>query len=487
MRAALESRFKLEAPNSPVSAGARCAAKPQPRAGLPQQDRLELSSISNGCTASSYARTAPLSVNGAVRLLLRLHTYRRGPVADALLASPEFAAWCKTNDIEMHARGADFEMHGSRVTGPHELVLTRYADAVLATLSLDSSLWQRLRGPLCETMKSSELLASALTSDERSEFAVAVSARQEELLAVALNRYFAHQHGELLSERQDESLRSALAARGADSPQAGYRALSRRSRNNVLALQIAKARDDDAPQLQRARRAIAKLGLVAIHNTTKISGAPEAPLMSSRELEKLGAPGGRNTHPFNRGFLATDDQVFFHVFIGDAADVTSVASTYGHDALSVVPTYLRQKGWVSAFMMTPADLSAFAEIAGIVPSDRPLRGPGWQTADPLWRAARDALANLDFTVRDFVALVKRQLHRTMCTLYDDSPEQFAQALATLENGDLRAKTQLVCELVLRPLGMPDRMELKIPIAVPREAILDLENAETSSIQDSQCC
>jgi hypothetical protein len=92
----------------------------------------------------------------------------------------------------------------------------------------------------------------------------------------------------------------------------------------------------------------------------------------------------------------------------------------------------------------------------------------------LWGQLRSKLHQQDFTVQGLERLVREHLLVALYHLRQRQPNRFHEALERLENGTPKQIEREIQQLVLQPLGLSDRFELKVPVAVPISAVRYIE-------------
>ncbi len=303
----------------------------------------------------------------------------------------------------------------------------------------------------------------------RDQFMATLAENREKLLAVTRNR-------EALERKQSASVTATLRTHGTETP------LKVLSRQNLE--RITQQLGDIPPCSPELEAQIASIQFEFIHNTHFLSENPDTPILSTAALLELGLPGGLNTHWFNREFLRSHDQLFFHVMGTRAGGATQTTeSYYGTYGLRPKRAYAIKHGWISPFIMVPGELARFAAVAAkdlgerlaaSLVSDpeiqlqklRYRREPllafsflslkeqdDWvKREEPLFREIMKRLHLLDFTVSDFEELARRVVRKRIHQ--DPSITQVDRLLI---------ESSLAIQFGLS-------FEFKIPVALPAEEL-----------------
>jgi hypothetical protein len=238
-----------------------------------------------------------------------------------------------------------------------------------------------------------------------------------------------------------------------------------------------------APEVEEL---VSRLELVAYRDSRLV--AVSGPyVLSSRRIEEFGFIGGLNSqYPFNRDFLASDDNVFFHLQFSTRDNIEAAKRTEFGDHRSILRAeYAKEHGWISPYVMEPSNLARFCEYAL----------PGLHTAEELlplhWasgaapesyetdlaRELRGRLHEFDFTYSDLDRLLRAQLRRALTQLkasprvrqkYNLSFSDFQREVreSKVDNSAIRAMTE-------NELHLP-RLELKIPVLVEDQGFINGE-------------
>lgn len=329
-----------------------------------------------------------------------------------------------------------------------------------------------------EFLRAKKVTWSALTPDQQS------STIAEYLRKNVLSTY----QGEKLRLLQSESLQEILKFHGILATASNARKkLERISQRNVA--RILKGKDTaPTPETQKLLDKIPKISVYYIHNTNELNEAPKLPLLSSRQLEKLGIMRGVNSnYEYNRSFLRSDDSVFFYALPArspsEASKKTSYA--YGAKSISLDPNYANDTGIISLFNMYPGSLAKGKHLSSpqaktFVGNRMPWRGVENDPMDPAtlkkWERARSRLYRLDFTPQDFEDMTQKLLIVSLNRLSVEDPTKFNQISWDLTNQSGNAN-ELLTELIFKMNGMDQDFEMKIPVAVPASAtrLLDQSN------------
>lgn len=315
-----------------------------------------------------------------------------------------------------------------------------------------------------------------------------------------VHQWFQRYQSDILPELRELVLTSNLEKHGViiqeDSGREVLRAISSRNAARL----IGSTRYMHQPGMEAAEAAVAKLELRFLHSKS-IGGIGRLPVISSQQLEEMGFPGGLNTKWFNKSFLKSADQVYFHIRFGRKGEtVKSFDSIYGDHALWVQPEFANKEGWVSPYVMDPSDLALFAR--DMSPKDysalkqaadlefpdyshlpvEHILGTGYtrnvledfvRSNETAFNSIQQKLHLLDFTVEDFDRLVRNQILRRLNDLRVQNHSAFLAAMDILEKGDDQSIFGLLEREVFAPLNLRREWELKIPVAVPPEKLVEL--------------
>lgn len=305
---------------------------------------------------------------------------------------------------------------------------------------------------------------------------------------------------DLLRARQSEALRMALWHHGYTTlPESdGFRSLEKVSLGNRERLFNLPRRTVSTEIAAEIEAAVSAIRPVFIHNTNLLQRIPEIPLVSSKEIRRTAGVGGLNTFFFNRGFLHSDDNLFFFLDLATASPVLPLMqSIYGKYQFVPDDAFARERGWVSAFIMYPYDLLRFAAYA--CPGDVPamidllraeyaaeLGTASWTIAEinkrlrdvrrdaprsvrvlrqgfPLWNRARKELYRLDFTVQDFTEVVREAFARWLAELASSDQVTYQQTLDIIRT---KGPAGIQLDAFKAAYGLDLYFEFKIPVALP---------------------
>lgn len=315
----------------------------------------------------------------------------------------------------------------------------------------------------------------------------------------------------MLWARQSEALRTALWYHGWTEPGQtdGYRCLAERSaanRDGFLERPRTPASPDAASAIEEA---VATIRPVFIHNTNLLERIPEIPLVSSKEIRRTAGVGGLNTFFFNRGFLHSDDNLFFFLDLATAAPMLPLMqSIYGKYQFVPEDAFADERGWISAFVMYPYDLLRFATFAcpdhvpalvevlreeyaaelGSAPlsiaeinqrlrdvrRDAPRSVRVLRRGFPLWNEVRKNLYRLDFTVGDFTIVVRDAFRRWLSELSVSDPAAFHETLESIRRKGPGA-SQL--DAFKNAFDLDLYFEFKVPVALPSDRMRQLGGSE----------
>lgn len=411
--------------------------------------------------------------------LLKIFSYsytNRNTVVDLLVGSPEFAAFLQREGISKFPRG-----WAGSLPLTHANVLNRFVDECFLRLPSNHRLRLGAESKALSLLADAPIFRTALGEKGVAKY------RQMPIKAqrATANRVLGHCFRRLirpavLRALRNEALLADLRQHGAKIETKDARAaIARLSRENVQRLLGTKGPAAPDPALAEVKALVDGIEVVLVHNTVNLRELGSTPVLSSRQLQKIGAPGGRNTQPFNREFLRSDDNVFFFVkFKTQAMQANGGASVYGDDALTVRPAYAHEAAWVSAFVMNPADLAVAAKKLGI-----PLDPSGKWLEDgklpaPEWREASRRLHRLDFTLPDFAGMVRSQMLTSLAGLRRSKPAEFSRVVSVLRGEDPIELAKVIEAYAYEPLRLPPIMEGKIPVAIPPREIVRLPKTKS---------
>lgn len=306
-------------------------------------------------------------------------------------------------------------------------------------------------------------------------------ADQERLLEEYHEEFFkTYRTPELLKSEQDRSLVHALGLRGVVAQKGkGRRTLEETSHRNLMRIfsekPIVKM---DLQESQELKEIVDRFEFYFSHNTNVLRELPDDPVLSSKRLEEYGLQGGRNTLPFNKQLMETDDQVYFNLRFRRKGDPrVATPTSYGKTQLVLDPDYAKSAGMVSHFIMYPYELLEFGALhfperysPYFHEYEKSLLMPKEITQEKL-KEIRERLSISDFTVEDFQSLVRTYAMDELHQMKSKNPARFAQ-FKKMEAEWLSPEKldRWIREEVLRPRGLSLQWELKVPVAVPVEAL-----------------
>ncbi|MBN8553936.1 MAG: hypothetical protein J0L93_00655 [Deltaproteobacteria bacterium] len=283
---------------------------------------------------------------------------------------------------------------------------------------------------------------------------------------------------EMLRREQDKALKLNLQKRGYKCNGSGYACLKRLSAENkkrILAgFSLEQALQD--PDLAYLYKLIKKrFAVYFVHNSHHLNSKRPGMILSAKRLEALGLNGAGNTAPFNDQILGGSDNVFFFVnlyFTDKTIDPSESKSFYGPRTAIPHTVYAEEFGWISPFVMFPAELSDVMFSA---------RGKGlkWGKYSPTDRSIQMAvplLHQFDFTVRDFKDLTRILILRSLARTKVNEPKNFENIVADAKNPprrnddfDSAVSHALHSEFSFNHAHGLD-FEFKIPVAVPEREL-----------------
>ena len=320
----------------------------------------------------------------------------------------------------------------------------------------------------------------------RETFVTLLGGSRERMLAVTQDRV-------ALQKRQQHSVKATLATHGTES------SIQEQSRINLD--RITAELGPNQPLSEELEAQLSAVRFDFIHNTHVLSENPDTPLLSTAALLELGLPGGLNTHWFNREFLRSHDQLFFHVQSKlDGTKTQAMVSAYGSYGLRPKREYAIQRGWLSPYVMVPGNLVRFAAAAapdlGALLAEKlaidpdiqlekqrygrkPLIAFGFlslqaqdawvRREEPIFREIMKRLHLLDFTVTDFEELARRLVRRRIHKhLSGEVVERYADPAEVLLKGPPDSVRLLIESTVTGYLDVS--FEFKIPVALPADEL-----------------
>ncbi|MCB0405610.1 MAG: hypothetical protein KDD51_12570 [Bdellovibrionales bacterium] len=320
--------------------------------------------------------------------------------------------------------------------------------------------------------------------------------------------------GRELDKKQAASLKQSLIVHGArPGRKGGYTALAAVSNENRERLLVNFPYVMGTSGMEQAEALVEKLGLLYTHNAPRAVQTPKYSLLSSAALETLGFTGGLNTSEFNR-WLRSDEGVFFFVDpymerSGGrqvAAHANRARQRYGDFQFELDSKYADRHAWISVYIMDVDELIEFSRIVhpghydGIVSNlkevhDYDIGGRkgmpfealmdfvdgstvemAWQFVrntsglEPRFETLRSDLHRFDFAPSDFRAVMQQTLLHRLDRMRRSETARFASAVDTLAHGDARSLRRLLDDEIFAVLGIPNEYELKVPVAVPVQAM-----------------
>jgi hypothetical protein len=222
-------------------------------------------------------------------------------------------------------------------------------------------------------------------------------------------------------------------------------------------------------------------------------------VLSSRQLQRLtGIPGYNTIHAFNRDFMKSDDSIYF--FVDFQLKPPATESQYGKHGYWLSENAMPDRAWVSPFVMYNHELenayhssSRFREVMSDANGREPDEVAGEDTIKAYQPSTFDVLArqnlhHLDFTASDFLALVQAGYARLITPTeleinverrrlrsegVKEHRELTVQRLAIAKAQELESQASGVSPLtsiVQTSIGLPDKMEFKVPVFLPRHHI-----------------
>lgn len=248
----------------------------------------------------------------------------------------------------------------------------------------------------------------------------------------------------------------------------GYELLNQISRKNFDKV----VRQSQLVQLEKlpadVQALVAKVDLEFRHNSgfSRISGPA---MLSSQRLQEAGF--GKTTQAsreFNQQELQSSDQLYFFVqpIVKKAEGQTfqNVSSQYGSQSLYLKSAFAKKRGWISAYVMDPSDLTLFLQNLVKVDPFRKLK------------TRKDEIESLHlsvFNVEDFTALYQTILANYIYFKQDFpfvTNHEKLRSILLGESSYPRAISDLKEIMAIYGLS-GGLMELKVPVSVPASEIV----------------
>lgn len=295
--------------------------------------------------------------------------------------------------------------------------------------------------------------------------------------------------GEILKTLRNESLKEDLQEHGfvTDSANSGL-ALAKLSKANLI--RIMRQEHISQSYLKDAEIAAftAQFNLEASRYSHTDLFAGET-LISSRQIKRYGLLGGyQSRYDFNTKFLKSDNNVFFFLnFVRSDSDKavtrTPIDNIYGDVRYVLKNEYAKENGWISPFLMYPEDLAEFSALAN---GDGRLRERNTGKSSPNFTVTQAAIEakklvhTFDFTFTDYLSLMRTRLGSALVKVkrrgsYElrnwdalsgrlvKTTMDLQQLMKWIETSSDHLETFLFQDVT------PLKMELKVPVAVPRTA------------------
>ncbi|MES3038019.1 MAG: hypothetical protein V4736_08950 [Bdellovibrionota bacterium] len=197
---------------------------------------------------------------------------------------------------------------------------------------------------------------------------------------------------------------------------------------------------------------------------------------------------GRNTFDFSR-YTGADKQVFFFMMFKRKSDVAVASSSYyGSRGVTLKKEYAKNNGWASPFVMYEHELVNASKIHDPnIAEEYHRRGPseniganflGFDIAMDLAKQMINSTAKLDLTVEDAEVLMKQVILLKLHELRNQYPLEYRNAIKVLSVGDVNMISHFVqsafvsaFKLEVDPHFTRGRFEVKVPVAVPPEALV----------------
>ena len=329
------------------------------------------------------------------------------------------------------------------------------------------------------------------------------------LYGYLFSRFSKYQNPKLVERMRERTLGRALEAHGInlDRGISAGQNLRQLSTRNVAELNSRFSyRVGSVLEMAEAESILNNVELIFNHNTKYLKKEPVLPILSSRQLEAMRISGGLNTHPFNKEFLKTDDNIYFFVDPSFKGNPRLSASRYGSRGVRVNSSFAKDHGYLSAFVMYPWELlqvaqvrypqfyqRALMELTERFPPTDPLYGENWfahgSTKSDVetflqrmgrgdsgildkhiaesksFSEIRKHLHEMDFTAGDFEGLIRHRMLYQLNAMRQEDPVRFRSMISALQSADTGALDDLY-RTSLRSMGLPDSFEAKIPVAVP---------------------
>lgn len=301
------------------------------------------------------------------------------------------------------------------------------------------------------------------------------------------------------ASEQDKSIDLELDLRGAPTFRGlnGWARLQRISAINRK--KISEKYDLDMAFASPSVREIALKAKLHVRRNSRVPVTFGEGVLSSRQLQRLtGIPGYNTMHAFNRDFMKSDDSIYF--FVDFQLKPPTTESQYGKHGYWLAENAMPDRAWVSPFVMYNHELgnaynsssrfreairSATGKEPDVVAGEDTIKTYQPSTFDVL---ARQNLHHLDFTASDFLALVQagyarlitptdleinQERRRLRAEGITEHRELTIQRLALAKAQEIESQASGVnplTSIVQTSIGLPDKMEFKVPVFLPRHHI-----------------
>ena len=308
--------------------------------------------------------------------------------------------------------------------------------------------------------------------------------RAARLVREYLDNFFSRYDPESLAQLQRQALRRSLSQHGLIIPKGmdPRKALEEQSKINsrYIKSRLGVRENYTGATARRVRSTVDRISLIAQHFGNNLQDAVTTPLMSSRQLSKLGlGKYAINTRAFNHRTGSDDNVFFFPLFtLRNSPNAPPIKVSYGRYSLQPKEQYFRETGWVSAFLMYPSHMPQatgfhfpataqqavdLAHQLGALPNQIP----------PILDGVLKKLYAMDFTMNDFEELAREVLNHHLNQLSKENPREFERVMRALN--DQKQVSNIVKKYVYAPLGLKnddtmEQFEVKIPVIVPRNQI-----------------
>lgn len=283
---------------------------------------------------------------------------------------------------------------------------------------------------------------------------------------------------EKLKVRQDAAIDRELDARAVKlTKEKGWKRLARLSHDNFSRImQEAQLAPLDSYSSE-VRKIVENLNLKLERNTQLPMTLGDG-VLSSRQIQEIAGVRGKNSlFPFNYDFVKGDDSVFFYVDVTsstvDGAS-TKINKEFGEYSKILNSQNLPDRGWVAPYVMYSSDVQQVHEdnprmlgqSARFVFEEGVGKNGKYYPTESEQRGL-NSLAGYFFTSKHFLHLLQLAYAKLIAEKFNDQAEPRAVDLDSVSKEILRPQYGSQISNLLRALGLPEKMEYKVPVFVPK--------------------